>query len=264
MKRAAAIWMAIRLLPALLPASAMAQDWKAYSYPTAGFAVQFPLDPTVQTGTFTTATGVALPMTRYEARQDRVVFSVDVIDFSSTHPDANRTIADAEKAVGMTGKVTVAIDARVNREFGRELSVNGADGSRSAIALFFVDGHLFKLEGKSLPPDAIARSGDTTRFEESLQFIGANGGFGGFGGFGGGRFGRGRGGGAFNPQAVSACQGKAAGDSVQLQTPRGTVTATCTLIARPNGPPPGGPPPDGPPPGGPPANGGATSGEPPQ
>jgi len=29
-----------------------------------------------------------------------------------------------------TGKVSVAIDARINREFGRELSVAGGDGSR--------------------------------------------------------------------------------------------------------------------------------------
>lgn len=169
---------------ALLPAMALAQDWKAYSYPDVGFAVQFPQAPTVKKSTFTTSSGMTLPMTRYEVRGDRVVYSVDVVDFSSTQPDADRTIAAAEKAVGTTGKVTVAINARVNREFGRELSVNGADGSRSAIALFFANGHLFKLQGKSLPPDAIARSGDTTRFEESLQFIGRNRGFRRFGGFG--------------------------------------------------------------------------------
>ena len=50
-------------------------------------------------------------------------------------------------------------------------------------------------------------------------------------GSGGGRF---RGG--PNPQALSACMGKAVGDAVQLDTPAGAVPATCTLIARPNGP----------------------------
>jgi hypothetical protein len=130
----------------------------------------------------------------------------------------------------------VALDARINREFGRELSVSGADGSRSAIAIFFVNRHLYLLDGESLPPNAIAKSGDAVRFQQSLQFIGDNGGFAGFGRFGGQGEGRFRG--NFNPQALTACMGKSAGDAVQLDVPGGAVPATCTLIARPNGPPP--------------------------
>jgi hypothetical protein len=119
-----------------------------------------------------------------------------VVDFSSLKPDGASTIADTEKSFGTAGKVTVAIDARINREYGRELSVTGADGSRSAVAIFFFDNHLYLLQGQALPPNAIARSGDTIRFQESLQFIGDHGGFGGFGRFGD----RGRFGGGFNPQ----------------------------------------------------------------
>jgi hypothetical protein len=244
---AAAIRMTAWLLPlaALLPLRAGAQDWKQYSYPTPGFAIQFPVPPEVQGSTYARPDGAALPMTRYTARQDGNVYRLDVVDYSGTHADATRTIAATEKSLGATGTVTVAIDARVNRAFGRELSINGADGSRSAVAIFFVGDHLYILDGQSLPPNAIGRSGNAVRFQESLQFIGANGGFGGFGGFG--RFGRGRFGGGLNPQAVTACQGKSAGDAVQLQTPRGTVAATCTLVARPNGPPPGAPDAGGPP-----------------
>ncbi len=227
MKRATALWMTLWLIPG----AAIAQDWKAYQYPDAGFAVQLPVAPVVQKGTFTTPGGVSLPMTSYVARQDGIVYTLKVIDFSSINPDGTKTIAETEKSFGASGTVTVAIDARVNREHGRELSVNGADGSRSAVAIFFANRHLYLLVGQSLPPDAIARSGDAIRFQESLQFIGANGGFGGFGRFG--RFG-GRFGGGFNPQAVAACSGKAAGAAVQLDTPRGPVPATCTLIARPN------------------------------
>ncbi len=221
---------------------AVAQEWKAYSYPDAGFAIQFPAPPSVDKGTFRSAAGVSLPMTRYSVKQERSIYTLNVVDFSSTNADDKSTIAEAEKSFGASGKVTVAIDARVNRSFGRELSVTGTDGSRSAVAIFFVGKHLYTLVGEALPPNAIERSGDSIRFQESLQFIGANGGFAGFGGFGGGR-GRGRGG--FNPQAQLACVGKSAGDAVQLDTPGGTVAATCTLVARPNTPP---PPPPAPPP----------------
>ena len=238
------------LATAMLSATAQAQDWKVYSYPERGFAIQLPVAPSVEHTRYTTATGASLPMTRYSAAQDGLLLSLEIVDYSGTGADGERTIAEAEKSFGTAGKVTVAIDARVNREYGRELSVNGSDGSRSAVALFFVDGHLFRLEGKSLPPDAISRSADTIRFQESLQFIGANGGFGGFRDFGrsgDGRFGRadrfgGPRGGPFNSAALTACQGKAAGDSVQIQTPAGPVPASCILVARPTGPSPGEPP----------------------
>ncbi len=227
--------LAILIVAWLTPLAAVAQEWKVYPYPDAGFAVQFPVPPAVETGTFRTSGGVSLPMTRYVARRDRSVYTLEVVDFSGANADGMSAIAETEKSLGASGKVTVAIDARINREYGRELSVTGADGSRSAIALFFVNRHLFVLVGQSLPPNAIARSGDAIRFQESLQFIGDNGGFGGFGRFGGDGRGRFRGG--LNPQALSACKGKSVGEGVQLEGPGGPVPATCTLVARPNGPP---------------------------
>jgi hypothetical protein len=193
MKRTVAVLMAIWLLPV----AAMAQEWKSYQYPDPGFAVQFPAAPTVEKGTFRTSAGVSLPMTRYTVRQERNVYSVSVVDFSSVDADGPGTIAETEKTFGVSGKVTVAIDARVNRDYGRELSVSGADASRSAIAIFFVNKHLYILDGESLPPNAIAASGNAIRFQESLEFANPNGGFGfgpPFGGDGAGGF---RGG--FNP-----------------------------------------------------------------
>ena len=178
---------------------------------------------------------MSLPMTRYRVRQDRSVYTLSVVDYSTTNADAMTTIAETEKSFGASGKVTVAIDARVNRAYGRELSVNGTDGSRSAIAIFFVNKHLYTLVGESLPPNAIERSGDAIRFQESLQFIGDNGGFGGFGGFGEAPV-EAASGAAFNPQALTACAGKSVGDAVQLDGPGGPVPATCTLVARPNAP----------------------------
>ncbi|MGC1459259.1 MAG: hypothetical protein WA825_13380 [Steroidobacteraceae bacterium] len=230
---------AILLVACLLPIAASAQEWKAYPYPEAGFSIQFPASPTVEKSTFKSSAGVSLPMTTYAVRQDRIVYTLSVVDYSSTTADAMSTIAETEKSFGASGKVTVAIDARVNRSFGRELSVTGTDGSRSVVAIFFVDKHLFTLVGEALPPNAIERSGDAIRFQESLQFTGDNGGFGGFGGFGG--RGPGAGGGrfrgAFNPQALTACSGKSVGDTVQLDGPGGQVAAICTLVARPVAPP---------------------------
>ncbi len=181
MNRAALMLMAAWLIPAV----ASAEGWKVYSYPDAGFAVQFPTPPSVDQSAFRTSAGTTLPMTRYSARQDGIVFALDVVDYSNTNVATTNTIAETEKAFGAAGKVTVAIDARINREFGRELSVDGADGGRSAVAIFFVNKHLYRLVGEALPPKAMAKSGDAVRFQQSLQFIGENSGPGGFGPFGG-------------------------------------------------------------------------------
>ena len=162
------------LASAMAPAAATAQDWKAYPYPSPGFAVQFPAPPSVEQDTFKTAAGQALPLTRYVLRQDGIVFSVEVIDFSGAQPNSLATIAEAEKSFGMNGKVTVAIDARINREFGRELSVTGDDGSRSTVAIFFVSQHLVELVAKALTPNPLAKSADAIQFQQSLQFIGPN------------------------------------------------------------------------------------------
>ena len=166
---------AVLLAAWLAPLAAVAQEWKSYPYPEAGFAIQFPAPPAVEKHTFKTSAGVSLPMTRYMVRQDRIVFTLDVVDYSTIEADATSTIAETEKSFGASGKVTVAMDARISRSYGRELSLSGTDGSRSVIAIFFVNKHLFTLVGQSLPPNAIEKSGDAIRFQESLQFFGGNG-----------------------------------------------------------------------------------------
>jgi len=170
---------------AMAPAAATAQAWKTYSYPSPGFAVQFPAPPSVEDDTFRTARGGALPMTRYVLRQEGVVFSVEVVDFSAAQADSLAAIAEAEKRFGTAGKVTVAIDARINREFGRELSVAGDDGSRSTVAIFFVSRRLVELVAKALPPNPLARSADAIQFQQSLQFVGPDEGLGGLDHYGG-------------------------------------------------------------------------------
>jgi hypothetical protein len=227
---------AILMAAWLTPVAAVTEEWKVYPYPEIGFAIQFPATPTVEKGSIKTAAGISLPLTRYAVRQDRITYTLSVVDYSATNAEATSTIAETEKSFGASGKVTVAIDARINRSYGRELSVNGTDASRSVIAIFFVDKHLYTLVGQSLPPNAIEKSGDAIRFQESLQFIGGNAGGGGFGRFGGG--GGGRFGGGPNPQALSACTGKSVGDVVQLDGPGGSAPAICTLVARPQNPPP--------------------------
>jgi hypothetical protein len=56
--------------------------------------------------------------------------------------------------------------------FGRQLSILGADGSRSSVALFYHDGRLYQIEGRSLPPGNA--TSDAIRFQQSLIFTEAS------------------------------------------------------------------------------------------
>ena len=89
---------AILMAAWLTPAAAVTEEWKVYPYPEVGFAIQFPATPTVEKGTISTSPGVALPLTRYALRQERIVYTLSVVDYSATTADATSTIAATEKS----------------------------------------------------------------------------------------------------------------------------------------------------------------------
>ncbi|MEJ0008050.1 MAG: hypothetical protein WDM77_17210 [Steroidobacteraceae bacterium] len=206
-------------------------------------------------------------MARYVVRQDRMLYTLSVVNYSLTNADALSTIADTERSLGKSGKVTATSGARINRHFGRQLSLNGPDGSHSAIAIFFVDNIFIRWWARH--PRQTPRRLRPLRFTSSSRcdlptMTAVFGGFGGLAGFFGGS-------GAQSPKSAgdpvisnktsgsnaastaasnvpssrradpshadATCTGKSAGDVVQLDTPGGPVAAICTLVARPIGPP---------------------------
>jgi hypothetical protein len=106
----------------LMPVAALAQEWTTYTYPDPGFAIQFPGAPVVQTSKVKNATGTSLPMTRYAVRHEHVVYTLSVVNYSSTNADALSTITETERSLSSSGKVTAATGARVGRNFGRRLN----------------------------------------------------------------------------------------------------------------------------------------------
>jgi hypothetical protein len=168
--RSSALLLGLAAFLALSP-EAQAQTWRRFVYEQAGFTVQFPAEPAVTPVEYRTASGQAVPATRYGVRQDGLVLSVLVADLSKLSVDRNSALADAVKKVGESGTVTLDVEERIDFEHGRELSVNGNDGSRSKMAIFFKDGRLYELSGTALPPNADGGTGPAIRFQQSLQFI---------------------------------------------------------------------------------------------
>jgi hypothetical protein len=170
--RAAQMKPLVLLLLALFAAvPAMAQAWREYAYPEHAFAVQFPAPPTVERGTYTAGGGISVPATVYALRQPAVVLTMTVAELRGTPAENRNAIDQAVSRVRATGDVRTDVQAEINDQYGRELSITETDGSRSIYAIFFIDRRLYELKGKVLPPNPERRSGEAIRFQQSLRFI---------------------------------------------------------------------------------------------
>ena len=109
-----------------------------------------------------------MPARVYSVAQDSGVFKMTVADLTTAGLEENAVIDHAVAALSKDGEVKVNIPARVSRVFGRQLSILGPDGSRSSVAMFYHEGRLYQIEGKSLPNSNA--TADAIRFQQSLIF----------------------------------------------------------------------------------------------
>lgn len=166
---------------------AFAQDWQDFRDADMGFSAAFPGMPTVSDTVYKLADGSSVKAKLYALKQGGNEYRIIVADFTDAALQDNAAIDQAAKTLSATGKVAFDIQARVNQNYGRQLSVTSPDGSRSVSAIFFVNHRLYQIEGIVHPGDD-AVSSYAARFQQSLNFLG-----GGRGGFGGGRGPGGRG-----------------------------------------------------------------------
>ena len=146
---------------------AAAQSWREYSYPVYAFTVAFPADPQIETTTYRVADGRTVEAHVYSVRQNDSVLKVTVAELANTGLEESAVIDHAIKTMSAGGEVKINIPHRIYQVYGRQLSILGADGSRSTAAVFDYKGRLYQIEGKALPGgDPI----DIIRFQQSLVF----------------------------------------------------------------------------------------------
>jgi hypothetical protein len=91
-----------------------------------------------------------------------------VAELAGTGLEESAVIDLAIKALSQGGEVKIDIPHRIYRIYGRQLSILGADGSRSTVAVFDYNRRLYLVEGKALPGGAATV--DVIRFQQSLVF----------------------------------------------------------------------------------------------
>lgn len=148
---------------------AAAQNWQEYNYPAYTFTIAFPAVPRVQTTTYRLADGRSVEAHVFSARENDSVFTVTVAELGHTGLDESTVIDHAIKTLSEGGEVKINIPHRIYQVYGRQLSITGADGRRSTVALFDFNGRLYQVEGKTLPG---GNPLDMLRFQQSLVFTG--------------------------------------------------------------------------------------------
>jgi hypothetical protein len=159
---------AVTLAAFVASGPAAAQNWSEYSYPEDSFAVSFPAPPKVETATQEGPDGRSATARIYSVLQDHAWFTVTVVDLSDPPVDENVALDYAIKTLSQGGEIKLDVPARVTRVFGRALSIFGTDGSHSSAAVFYLNGRLYVIQAKVLPPESDALA---IRFQQSLVFM---------------------------------------------------------------------------------------------
>ena len=157
----------VTLLPIVSPAEA--QAWREYRY--SGFAIQFPAEPAIESGTYASAEGATVNARIYSAEQDGVLYRVTVAEVSRGRHSEAELVSEAIELLAEHGEVVVDLPHRVNGVLGRQLSIEGYDGSRTAVAVFYRSRRLYLIEGTILPAHDDPMSSNGMRFQQSLRFI---------------------------------------------------------------------------------------------
>jgi hypothetical protein len=159
---------ATMLAAVLASGPAAAQSWTEYSYPEDSFTASFPAQPKVESTTQEGPDGRSVDARIYSVQQDHAAFRITIVDLSDAGLDESAVTEHAVKTLSQGGEVKLNIPARINRVYGRQFSIVGADGSHSAAAVFYLNGRLYEIEGKVLPLESDALA---IRFQQSLVFM---------------------------------------------------------------------------------------------
>jgi hypothetical protein len=162
----------MRSIPILLAVLAIsvpaaAEGWQEYSYPEYGISVTFPANPLIETTTYRAVDGRSVPARVYSVRQENGEFKLTVADLASTGLDEKSVIDHAIKTLSRSATVKLNIPARIYQVYGRQLTLEGADGSRSMVAMFDFMDRLYQIEA-TVPPGG--SEFELTRFQQSLVF----------------------------------------------------------------------------------------------
>jgi hypothetical protein len=146
-----------------------AQSWKQYAFSAYSFSVAFPADPTIETTTYQAPDGRSVGAHVYSVTQASSVLRMTVLELSGAPVEDTSAIEHAVAALAQGCEIKLDIPHHIGAVYGRQLSIDRADGSHSFAAVFYRKWRLYQIEGIAQPGGQGALA-DAIRFQQSLEF----------------------------------------------------------------------------------------------
>ena len=166
---ALAILVGATLMAITTPAMAA---WRAYISHPLGFSFSAPGELKMEKGAYRGAVAGPRDTLAYSFVDDNIEYKVVVIDMSDKANDAATLLGEAEHIFQEGKKVLMDTFGRVDRQFGRKLTIDLPNNTgRATAAFYFINGRIISLQATVLPANGDYDSPEPARFIDSIAFF---------------------------------------------------------------------------------------------
>jgi hypothetical protein len=146
--------------------------WKSYISHPLGFAFAAPGELKVEKGTYRGAVAGPRDTVVYRFVDDDIEYKMVVIDMSDKANDAATLLGEAEYTFQDGKKVLMDTFGRVDRQYGRKLTIDLPNNAgRSTAAFYFINGRIVSLQATVLPANGDYDTPELARFVDSISFF---------------------------------------------------------------------------------------------
>jgi hypothetical protein len=159
-------------LAGALAATPATAAWRGYISHPLGFAFAAPGELKVEKGTYRAAVAGARDTLVYRFVDDDIEYKAVIIDMSDKASDAATLLGEAEYNFQDGKKVLMDTFGRVDRQYGRKLTIDLPNsGGRASAAFYFINGRIISLQATVLPANGDYDTPEMGRFVDSITFF---------------------------------------------------------------------------------------------
>ena len=149
-----------------------AAQWRPYISHPLGFAFAAPGAMKLEKGTYNSPISGQHNTIVYAFAEDNIEYKVVVIDMREHANEAATLLGEAQFLFQDKKKVLMDTFGRVDRQYGRKLTVDlPNNGGRSTAAFYFINGRIVSLQATVLPANGDYETSETGRFIDSITFF---------------------------------------------------------------------------------------------
>ena len=146
--------------------------WRGYISHPLGFAFAAPGELKVEKGTYRGAVAGQHDALVYRFVDDDIEYKAVVIDMSDKANDAATLLGEAEYNFQNGKKVLMDTFGRVDRQYGRKLTIDlPNNGGRTTAAFYLIKGRIISLQATVLPANGDYDTPEMGRFVDSITFF---------------------------------------------------------------------------------------------